>query len=258
MSYTDYTLLAAAGLFLAMLLLLETGRRLGIRLAQRDVAEARAGVGAVEAAVFGLMGLLVAFSFSGAMTRLDARRKLIVDETNAIHTAYLRLDLLSASAQAPLRDSFRRYLDSRLETYRKFPDIPAVEAELARSNQIQREIWTQTVTACRDETSPAPTMLLVPAVNAMLEITTTRKMATEMHPPLVIFVMLVGLALMASLLAGYGMAAARVRPWLHMIGFAAALAIAVYVILDTEYPRFGLIRVDAFDQALVDLRKSMK
>jgi hypothetical protein len=81
-------------------------------------------------------------------------------------------------------------------------------------------------------------------------------MATQMHPPAVIFVMLFGLALAAALIAGYGMAG-QSRKWLHMLGFAMAVTVVVYVILDLEYPRLGLIRVDAMDQALVDLRKSM-
>jgi hypothetical protein len=82
-------------------------------------------------------------------------------------------------------------------------------------------------------------------------------MATEMHPPTVVFAMLVGLALAASFLAGYGMTGSKARNRFHMLGFALAMATAVYVILDLEYPRLGLIRVDAFDQALVDLRASM-
>jgi hypothetical protein len=69
--------------------------------------------------------------------------------------------------------------------------------------------------------------------------------------------MLFGLALAGALLAGYGMAGGRARSWLHMVGFAAVLAGAVYVIIDLEYPRLGLIRVDAFDKALVELRDSM-
>ena len=79
-----------------------------------------------------------------------------------------------------------------------------------------------------------------------------------MHPPMIVFVMLFGLALTSSLLAGYGMAGARSRNWLYMLGFAVTLASAVYVILDLEHPRLGLIRVDPFDQALVDLRESMQ
>jgi hypothetical protein len=83
-------------------------------------------------------------------------------------------------------------------------------------------------------------------------------MTAQMHPPMVVFVMLFGLALAGALLAGYGMAGGKARSWLHMVGFAAVLAGAVYVIIDLEYPRLGLIRVDAFDEALVELRSSMK
>jgi hypothetical protein len=70
--------------------------------------------------------------------------------------------------------------------------------------------------------------------------------------------MLILLALTGALLAGAGMGAGKDRSWIHMIGFAAATALAVYVILDIEFPRLGLIRVDAVDQVLVELRESMK
>jgi hypothetical protein len=100
-------------------------------------------------------------------------------------------------------------------------------------------------------------MLLLPALNQMFDTASTRMLATRMHPPLVIFAMLFGLALVGALLAGYGMASGKRRNWLHMVGFAAAMAGAVFVIIDLEYPRLGLIRVDTFDQALVDLRAGM-
>nr|MCU0808671.1 DUF4239 domain-containing protein [Candidatus Contendobacter sp.] len=204
-----------------------------------------------------------AFTFSGAASRFDARRDLIVQETNAIGTAWLRLDLLPADAQPAIRENFRRYVDSRLEVYRKLPDIKAARVELAKATALQGEIWTRAVAAGRLEGAPpAATMLLLPALNEMIDITTTRTMATHMHPPIAIYAMLVGLALasalLAGLLAGYGMAGGRSRNWLHMIGFATVMAVAVYVIIDLEFPRLGLIRVDAFDQALVELRASMK
>jgi hypothetical protein len=101
-------------------------------------------------------------------------------------------------------------------------------------------------------------MLLLPAVNAMIDITTTRTMAVQMHPPIIVFVLLFGSALASALLAGYGMAGAKSRHWVHTVSFAAMTAVAVYVILDLEFPRLGLIRVDAFDQALVELLQSMK
>lgn len=252
-------LLITVALFLGMLLLLEIGRRLGVRRLASDPDGARAGTGAIDGAVFALLGLLVAFTFSGAASRFDDRRNLIVEETNDIGTAYLRIDLLPASAQPALRDLFRRYVDSRLDTYRKLPDLDAAMAELARSTALQGEIWKQAVAASRAEGAPpSAAMLLLPALNQMIDVTTTRTMAGQIHPPVVIFAMLFGLALTAALLAGYGMGGGRARSWIHMIGFALVLAGAVYVIIDIEYPRLGLIRVDAFDQALVQLRSSMK
>src|SRR5215475_7969280 len=103
-------LLFAVTLFVGMLLLLEVGRRIGLRRIAEEAEGARAGVTAVEGAVFGLLGLLIAFTFSGAASRFDTRRQLIVEETNAIGNAYLRLDLLPTDTQPALRDSFRRYL----------------------------------------------------------------------------------------------------------------------------------------------------
>ncbi|HSD42916.1 MAG TPA: DUF4239 domain-containing protein [Burkholderiales bacterium] len=256
MHFTLIATLLAGGLFFAMLLFLEIGRRAGVRRTAREGQSAPPGAGVVDGAVFALLGLLIAFTFSGAASRFDERRKLIVEEANAIGTAYLRIDLLPAAAQPDMRDSFGRYLDARLAVYRAVPDLVAVNAELARATALQQEIWRKAIAASTG--SQAATMLLLPALNQMIDITTTRTMATQMHPPLILFGMLFALALLGALLAGYSMASAKVRDWVHMATFALALAGAVYVILDIEYPRFGFIRVEAFDQVLIDLRQSMR
>ena len=94
-------------------------------------------------------------------------------------------------------------------------------------------------------------------IRDLIDITTTRTMATQMHPPTIIFVMLYALALVSALLAGYGMAGGKSRSWVHILCFALVISAAFYVILDMEFPRLGLIQIDAFDQALVDLRESM-
>lgn len=246
------------GLFIGMLIMLKIGQRIGARQMANDPKGARVGTGAIEAAVFGLLGLLIAFSFSGAVSRFDARRQMIVQETNAIGTAYLRLDLLPANAQPELRENFRHYLDSRLEVYRKLPDVQAATAALANSMKLQQQIWKQVVAAFQaEEASSAARMLLISALNEMIDIDTTRKLAFKVHPPLIIFGMLFLVALASALMAGYGMAGSKSRKWLHVICFAFIIAFTVFVILDIEYPRLGLIRVNAFDQALVELRETM-
>ena len=259
MNYALFALLITVSLFFGMLILLETGRRIGNYRLTQDTDGARAGISAIDGAVFALLGLLMAFTFSGAASRFDLRRNLIVEETNAIGTAYLRLDLLTADAQPALRDLFGRYVDSRLEVYRRLPDIAAAKQELAQSAQLQSAIWNRAVAAVQLEGAPASAaMLLLPALNQMIDITTTRTMMGQLHPPLIIYVMLFGLALAGALLAGYEMAGGKSRNWLHMISFSAVMAVAIYVIIDIEYPRLGLIQVSAFDQALVELRQSMK
>ncbi len=157
-----------------------------------------------------------------------------------------------------MRDLFRRYVDARLETYRNVQDRAATKASLAEDEALQHEIWTNAVAASLRPGVPTPAaMLLLPALNEMIDITTTRVMATRNHPPAVIFMMLVGLA--GRRVAGrLRNSVNRGRTWLHTLVFAAILSLTIYVIVDLEFPRLGLIRVDAADQALVDLRASMQ
>jgi hypothetical protein len=212
----------------------------------------------VEGAVFSLLGLLIAFTFSGAAARFDARRQYIVQEANNLGTAWLRLEVLPPSAAAELRELFRQYLDSRVRTYQNLRDVPATKAELARSQNLQNEIWTNAVAAGRDAGSQPVHALLLSALNEMFDITTTRTEAMKLHPPGIIFGMLGILSLAASLLAGYGMAGGKSRSWIHILGFAGVMAVTVYVILDLEYPRRGLIRVDPADQVLMELRENIR
>lgn len=254
--------LFAGGLFLGMLVCLEIGRRIGLwrmRRMPKGTEVAQAGLGVVEGAFFGLFSLLVAFSFSGAAGRFDERRTLIVEEANDIGTAYLRLDVLAPEAQPALRDLFRRYTESRIETYRKLPDLDAAMKELARSIALQGQIWRQAVAATRAEGShPSAAMLVLPALNQMIDITTTRTMAARTHPPKIIYHLLFGMGLICAAIAGHGMAAASSRAWAHIIGFALIMSLSIFVILDIEYPRLGFIRVDAHDLALAEVLEGMR
>ena len=221
------------------------------------MAGGAAGIGAVEAAIFGLLGLLNSLTFQGSSARFDARRDLIVQEANHIGTAWLRIGLLPAGDQSAMRALFRQYLDSRVETYRKIPDMAAVKAELGRTAQLQDEIWKAALVS-QKEGGQAVVVGLLPALNQMFDIVTTRTMAAKAHPPRIVFAMLALMACAAAFMAGHGMSGSKVRSWVHSVGFAGILAVTVFVIMDMEYPRLGFIRVDSFDQVLVDLRQSMQ
>ncbi|MGH9885744.1 MAG: DUF4239 domain-containing protein, partial [bacterium] len=106
---------------------------------------------------------MIAFTFSGAATRFDHRRELIVEEANAIGTAWLRLDLLPEASREEMRAKFRAYLDARLEVYRNLADVVVTPAMLAPSTSLQGEVWSSAVHFCAESGIPQATMLILPA-----------------------------------------------------------------------------------------------
>jgi hypothetical protein len=258
MNLTWIAMLLTTALFVGMLLTFELGRRLGVARLRSDPDGLTKGAGAAEGAVFALLGLLLAFTFAGAASRFEARRFYIDTEANAIGTAYLRLDLLPDEARAPLQELFRRYADNRATAYQA-SDLDALKVKLAEGAAMQMEIWKQAVAGSRlPGAASQATMLLVPALNEMIDITATRVTATNNHPPDVIYMLLVIMSLIGAMLIGYDTSANKDRSLLHQGTFALVTSLAIYVIIDLEYPRLGLIRVDAADQALIEVRASMR
>jgi len=251
-------LLSSLGLFLLLLLMVEVGRRLGLRRARSGCDSEHLGIGPIEGALFGLLGLLIAFTFSGAENRFQARRQLIVQEANTIGTAYLRLDLMTASEQPRMREDFRQYVDARVAVYRLLANPEASRAARLRAEALQARIWGQAVRSSQASNSPMLGMLLLPALNDMIDITTTRAVALQTHPPRIVYGILFGLTLLTALLVGFGTAGSRDRSWLHILCYATVMVLALVVIVDFEHPRLGFIRIDSVDQVLLDLRAGMK
>jgi hypothetical protein len=251
-------LVIAGVLAVAMIVLIEAGRRAGVRRLGKLPDGATTSNVVVDTAVLGLMGLLLAFTFSGAASRWEWRRSLVVQEANNIGTAYLRLDLLPREHQPKLRETFRQYVASRLAIYRKLPDIAAAREELERSSAIQDRLWGEVVSAAKETQNPAVISLVVSNVNEMLDITTTRTAAAEAHLPHIVFVMLAATVLAGSLLVGYDTAGNRQRSWIHIATYTILLSVSVYLILELEYPRLGFIRIDRADKLLANELAKMK
>ncbi len=164
-------------LSIGMLLLLEVGRRLGTR-GKHDQEEAGAGFGAVEGAVFGLLGLLIAFTFSGAADRFNTRRSLIADEANAAVAAYMYADLLVPESRRSVREGLQPYVDLRIIIYRKLPDIDNSSPELLRSEELRKQIWTEAL-AARSASSLESNAPLFPALVRLFELGSLRIVANQ-------------------------------------------------------------------------------
>ena len=258
MYYILWGLLALFLLSFGMLLCLHFGRKYAIWQEHREHIKKFEDMPMAEGAVMGLMALLVSFTFANASGKFDARRLLAVDDVNAIGTAYLRLDLLEPPLRAELQQDFRDYLDARLEIYSFLPDLDAATKAVGRAKALQQQIWVKAAQGCEKEPYLAACIILLPALNEMFDIANKRFAYSQIHPPGMVLGLLIVVALLSSLLTGYRMKNIKITHSLHIISYVIIIAFTIYVIIDIDYPRLGFIRMDAFDQSLIDLRASMK
>jgi hypothetical protein len=249
--------LLALLLFFALLAAQFAGRWIGQRRIRRYGKSENRAAGAVEGAVFALLGLLIAFTFTSAAGQYDDRRDLIAQHVNALGTAWLRLDLLPDLDEGAIRDGFRAYLDLVI-ALPQAPNDPARLAQMTTEmDRVQGEVWQLAVAAANRDGRPQIATLVLPSLNEVFDLTDLRIKNADMHIHPSVFVLLIGLALLAAMLAGNGQADMAPPGVLHMVIFALLLALTLYFILDFEYPRMGLIRLDASDQFLIRLRAGM-
>lgn len=259
-----FAIVVAAAFFVGSLFLLNYGRQLGLRYLKQDAAN-MAGLATVEGAVFALIGLLLAFTISGALQRFDDRRQLVIQEANAASTAHDRLALFGGNVGRDLQDKLKDYVQARIDLYRMTHDYSLLQRTefFSREQQenilgLKNRLWTATVEACPQSNFRPACAQALPALANLFEVARLRLGAAEKHPPQIVYVMVFGLGLGGSLLAGFGMAAAKSRSWIHMLIFSATLTVVLYTLTDMEYPRLGLIRIESFDHFLVDAHQQMQ
>ncbi len=165
---------------------------------------------------------------------------------------------LPVDKQAGLRDKFREYVKTRYQLWVLLPDWQAAMADFNRSEQLEKEIWADVIAATKGDSTDNSRLLLLPALNDMISFTTTRLIMSEAHPPTLVFVLLFFLSLVAAWTIGFGMGNCIKPSYLHTIGFALVVAFALYVIFEIEYPRHGLVTLDAPHELLKNLSNEMK
>jgi len=247
-------ILLPIGLFCLMLAAALAGNRLAMIRRRRLDDGAAVGTSAIDAAVLGLLGLLVAFWFSSAGTRLDVRRSLIVEEANAIGTAWLRLELLPPPVRLAVQNLFRSYVDLRLEQTTVLLQADSQASADRRLTELRESIWRQAVEAAPDCESDQAAAILLESLNEMFDASTRHQAFFNAHTPAAILILLLTVAVFAAGLAGHDMSGRGSFNWLHAVVFAGVVSLTIWVIYDLEMPRYGLIRVDNFDETLRDVR----
>jgi hypothetical protein len=233
-----------------VLLAVDIGYRLGALRRTGAAPEKEAPVGAMVGATLGLLAFLLAFTFGFAAELYQAKRAVLLEEANAIGTAYLRADFLPESETA--RQLFREYVDVRLAA----AESGQVGAAIDRSEQIQTELWTLASDSARANPSALPIALFVEALNDVIDVHAKRvAIALRTRIPPTIWAALYAIAFFAFGTMGYHSGLAAANRSFAVLAVAVIFSAVIWLIKDLDTSQEGTLRVS--QQAMVDLRNSM-
>lgn len=248
---TDAAVIAAL-LFVVMAAAALGGAALGRRL-YADGRKAPS-LSAIETGLFGLLGLLLAFTFSGAASRYETRGQLMTDAALAIRIAILRADLYPAAEREAIRRDLADYLAVRVAFHGAEGDDTKLAATIARSDALQMKLWSRVATLSRDPACATATGPMVNALERVFSLAGHRDLAARDHMPDAIVWVLFLLALATAFTSGYASGVAGTHSRIGYLGFALLTAVVVYVTMDLDRPGRGVIRRDRQQQAIEALQ----
>jgi hypothetical protein len=227
-----------------MAVLFGGGAFLGVLLGRRARAaagESETRVGTLQGAVFGLLGLLLSFTFAMSVGRYDTRRQVVLEEANAIGTASLRADLVPEPERSEMHRLYHELVDARLAFYEAGRD----KGRLAAANQIASRLFDALWAACMRAVEKRPhevtNGILVQSLNDVIDASEKRVTAQGAHVPDVVLWLLLGVSTLAMALTGYAHGDGRQLALVAAV--AVAVALVIVVIVDLDRPSRGFIRV---------------
>lgn len=245
----------APSLFLLMIFSSLIGNKIGnyIRL--------KKGIKSRPTETSGLLALLfflLAFTFGMSGDRYDSRRKIVIEEANDIGTAILRSDLYPDSTRALFRKDFKDYVETRISFYEVGANPKEILKTDSLSQVISSKLWKRASNLSKDPANLAATQQMIPALNAMIDITTSRLAGEKAKVPQSILIMLFFLALISAFYNGYSEGRKGRIDWLIQIGFCLLVSLVILFTLDLDRPRRGFVNLDLPNQTIIDLRKNFE
>jgi len=218
---------------------------------KRDPEHVKTDMKAINGMLVGMLGLLLAFTFSMANSRYDDRRHLVIEEANIIGTTILRTDIYPDSVRTSLRSGLKEYVERRIAHYGAGMDLKTALDEYEKGQEVGAKVWRMAADYAKKDDITTRTSQLIPSINEMLDIASTRLVAGLGTIPDSIMYFLFGLCVTAAFLLGYDQTGKI--DWVIVIGFAVTLSITVFNIIDLDRPRSGLINMDGPNRQIVDL-----
>lgn len=214
---------------------------IGWQLGARAVGRASSNLTTLESAMLGLLALMIAFTFSMALSRFEARRDAVLNEANAIGTTALRARLLPEPHRSETLKLLREYVQIRLDIARSGTSLAQQIAVIDRSNAIQEALWQQTKAMAAKDKGLIPTGLFIESLNSMIDDQGKRLAALRSRVPNIVLLALFSIAAVAGAFAGYasGLDAKRTRLPVYLMGLVVSAVI--FLILDLDRPSAGFI-----------------
>lgn len=209
-------------------------------------------IGVVQGAMLGLLALLLGFSFSGAMMRFAGRQDLIVSEANAVGTAWLRADILPPPHRDAMKQALRRYTDARVELFQA-GDTTERDSLMDTVNAAHAKAWSIAVEAVAAR--PDLTVATLPPLNEVADLLSAQNAARQRHIPNLIMIVLIACACGSVASVGFGLVFIDKRTHLPATILVLLIAAALWLIIDMDYPKLGLIRISG--QPLIDLKHGL-
>jgi membrane protein DedA with SNARE-associated domain len=244
-------LLTAAGLFAGLVASLEVWFWLGARARERRT-EHPDQLANIQGAMLGLLALLLGFSFALAAGRFSDRVHLIVEEANAIGTAWLRCDLLPDADRNELKSLLTKYTAQRVAYY-DAENQASQEVAITESEALHAGMWK--VISSRAKAQPELANVLLPPFNELIDLHSARVAAAQRHMPFVLLLLLLGCSLVSVASVGYGCGVAGKRNVVLTTALCFLIGGTLWAIIDMDHPRKGLIRVG--QQPMLDLQHSL-
>lgn len=243
--YTYSSVAIASALFLVIILFNEFGFRIGRYVQKNTDDDVKALTGSIQASILGLLALLLGFTFSMSMQRYDNRSMALIDEANALGTAMLRVQLLPEQFQPQANALFNQYVGLRVEIGQI--DLTKLNERQQYNQQIiqlQNDLWALAVAATNQDPRPVTTGAFVSALNNVIDAQGKRNALLQMHVPEVVLLLLFVVFISSGGIIGYSAGLSGKRNMAPIVLVSLLITLIVFIIIDLDRPKRGLIQVN--------------
>ena len=231
---------------------IEYGFRLGARHRDASTKENHAPVGSMIGSALALLAFMLAFTFNLAASRFNDRRVLVVDEANAIGTAYRRAEFLEEPLRTSVKRSLREYVDLQIKASNGLPELAEAQPQ---SELLQDRLWTGATQAAQQHASPI-CALFISSLNDVIDLQTTRVDAwLRARVPISIWIALLFIAGLCMMGMGYYCGLTDTRNWIARTVLVVSFSTVMLLIVDLDRPWQGSLKVN--QQAMKDLSKQI-